>query len=109
MSTAVKGISSIIKPMIMMIIGALLLIGWPVTAQDGDSRRTSVSATITANTQDHVEWLTTQGVLIEYIATQEAHDTTDQNTSDKKTKAQVATDQTTPTVPEKKTTKLPTP
>ena len=107
MSTAVKGIMSIIKPMIMMIIGALLLIGWPATAQDGDSRRISVQATITANTQDDVEWLTMQGVLIEYIATEEAKNSSEQNT-DKQTKASGATDQATPAVLEKKATKSPT-
>jgi len=99
---------SIIKPMIMMIIGALLLIGWPATAQDGDSRRISVQATITANTQDDAEWLTTQGVLIEYIATEEAKNSSDQNTTEEKTKASGATDQTTPTVLEKEATKPPT-
>ena len=104
--TAVKAVLSIVKP---TIVGALLLAGWPATAQDGDSRRISVSATITPNTQDHVEWLTMQGVLIEYIATEEAHDTTEQNTSDNKTKASSAPDQKAPAMLEKKTKKTPTP
>lgn len=99
--TAVNANLSIVKP---TIVGALLLAGWPATAQDGDSRRISVGATITPNTQDHVEWLRREGVLIEYIATEKARGTTD-----KKTEASGTTRAITPATRENKITKPPAP